>query len=173
MNSENRKRPLGIFLWVMLHVALVVAVVFAYPWKIDRNLFSIVPGSKISRDIQNAEAIFSKRSALQMMLFVGDSSAKNAMAAAEEIGEMLRKSEQVQTVSWTVSDSAFREFSDFVFANRFSLQDPSILKQEDSSAAEMFYQNALTRIFGSFGMGHFSRLDEDPTCYRRFRKNAS
>lgn len=161
MNSENR-RPLGIFLWVMLHVALVVAVVFAYPWKIDRNLFSIVPGSKISRDIQNAEAIFSKRSALQMMLFVGDSSAQNAMAAAEEIGEMLRQSEQVQAASWTVSDSAFREFSDFVFANRFSLQDPSILKQDDSSAAEMFYQNALTRIFGSFGMGHFSRLDEDP-----------
>ncbi len=162
MNSENRKRPLGIFLWAILHVALVVAVVLAYPWKIDRNLFSIVPGSKISQDVQEAEAIFSKRSALQMMLFVGDSNAQNAMSAAEEIGKMLRESAQIQSASWTVSDSAFREFSDFVFANRFSLQDPSILKQDDSTAADMFYQGALARIFGAFGMGHFSRLDEDP-----------
>ncbi len=149
-------------MWSILHVALIVAVVFAYPWEIDRNLFSIVPGSKISRDIQNAETIFSKRSASQMMLFVGDSSAQNAMAAAEEIGRMLRESEQIQSASWTVSDSAFREFSDYVFANRFSLQDPSILKWDDSSAAEMFYRNALNRVFGTFGMGNFSRLDEDP-----------
>lgn len=162
MNSENRKRPLGIILWAILHAALIVAVVLAYPWKIDQNLFSIVPGSKISSDIQNAETLFSKRSALQMMLFVGDADARNAMAAADEIGEMLQKSDQIQSVSWMVSDSAYREFSDFVFANRFALQDPSILTWDDSTAAEKFYQNALSRIYGAFGMGNFSRLDEDP-----------
>lgn len=162
MNSENRKRPLGIILWAILHAALIVAVVIAYPWKIDRNLFSIVPGSKISQDVQKAESIFSKRSALQMMLFVGDSNAQNAIAAAEEIGQMFQENAQIQSVSWTVSDSAYREFSDFIFANRFVLQDPSILERDDSTAAEKFYQNALNRIYGAFGMGSFSRLDEDP-----------
>lgn len=162
MNSENRKRPLGIILWAVLHVALAVAVVLAYPWKIDRNLFSIVPGSQISQDVQNAESIFSQRSARQIILFVGDSNAQNALSAAEEIGKMLQSSDQVQSVSWKVSDSAYRKFSDFVFANRFALQDPSILERDDSTAAEKFYQNALSRIYGAFGMGNFSRLDEDP-----------
>lgn len=162
MNSENKKKPFGIIVWAVLHIALIVAVVFAYPWKIDRNLFSIVPGSKISQDVQKAESIFSERSARQVMLFVGDSNEKNAITAADEIGRMLQKSDQIQSVSWIVSDSAYREFSDFVFANRFALQDPVFLKWNDSTSAENFYQNALARIYGAFGMGNFSRLDEDP-----------
>ena len=45
-NPESKKRYLGVGLWALLHIALIVAVVLSYPWKIDRNLYSIVPESE-------------------------------------------------------------------------------------------------------------------------------
>ena len=161
-NSESKRRPIGVALWAVLHIALIVAVVFAYPWKIDRNLYSIVPDSKISPDVQDAEAVFSERSSRQMMLFVGDSNEQNAFVAADEIGSLLQNDLQVETVSWSVSDSAVGKFSDFAFANRFFLQEPELFASGDSSASEKLYGNALARIYGAFGMGRYSRLDSDP-----------
>ena len=76
MNSEipqSKKQIFHIGLWAILHIALIVAVVLAYPWKIDKSLYSVLPKSDISQEFQNAESEFSSRSATQLLLFVGDS----------------------------------------------------------------------------------------------------
>lgn len=160
--SENKSRPIGVILWALLHIALVAAVIWTYPWKIDRNLYSIVPDSKISPEVQDAEAAFSLRTSRQMMLFVGDSDERNAFSAADEIGALLQGDPQVETVSWTVSDSAVGKFSEFAFENRFVLQEPELFAMGDSAASEKLYRNALSRIYGAFGMGKFSHLERDP-----------
>ncbi|MBP5246976.1 MAG: MMPL family transporter [Fibrobacter sp.] len=161
-NLENKKRYLNIGIWALLHIALIVAVVLSYPWKIDRNLYSIVPESETSPEIHTAETVLAARTSSRIMLFVGDSDFTVAKTAAEKIGHTLLSSKQIESASWTVDPSSMKEISDYLFAERFALQDPSILQMDDSAAADYFYSKALSRIYGAFPTSDLSRLEEDP-----------
>ena len=161
-NLENKKRYLNIGIWALLHIALIVAVVLSYPWKINRNLYSIVPESETSPEIHTAETVLAARTSSRIMLFVGDSDFTVAKTAAEKIGHTLLSSKQIESASWTVDPSSMKEISDYLFTERFALQDPSILQMDDSAAADYFYSKALSRIYGAFPTSDLSRLEEDP-----------
>lgn len=161
-NPESKKRYLGVGLWALLHIALIVAVVLSYPWKINRNLYSIVPESETTPEIHVAETALSSKTSSQIMLFVGDSDFAVAKLAAEKIGHTLLSSKQIESASWTVNPSTMKDISDYLFANRFALQDPSVLQMDDTVAADYFFGKALARVFGAFPMSDLSRLEEDP-----------
>jgi len=161
-NLESKKRYLCVGLWALLHIALIVAVVLSFPWKIDRNLYSIVPESETTPEIHAAETVLSSKTSSRIMLFVGDSDFAVAKLAAEKIGHTLLSSKQIESASWTVNPSVMKEISDYLFTNRFALQDPSVLQMDDSVAADYFFGKALARVFGAFPMSDLSRLEEDP-----------
>ena len=90
MNSsspESKKRFFNVGLWVLLHIALMVAVVIAYPWKVDKNLYSIVPESEMTPEIHAAENELTARTSSCMVIFVGDSDFSVAKTAAVRIGQ--------------------------------------------------------------------------------------
>ena len=165
MNSEipqSKKQIFHIGLWAILHIALIVAVVLAYPWKIDKSLYSVLPKSDISQEFQNAESEFSSRSATQLLLFVGDSDFSVAKAAANEIGKMLSESQQIESATWLIDSNSLGELSEFFYKNRFALQDPSLLQMSDSARANYLYHRALSRTFGALPTSSLSYLQEDP-----------
>ena len=165
MNSEipqSKKQIFHIGLWAILHIALIVAVVLAYPWKIDKSLYSVLPKSDISQEFQNAESEFSSRSATQLLLFVGDSDFSVAKAAANEIGKMLSESQQIESATWLIDSNSLGELSEFFYKNRFALQDPSLLQMSDSARANYLYHRALSRTFGALPTSSLSHLQEDP-----------
>ena len=161
-NLESKKRYINIGVWALLHIALIVAVILSYPWEIDRNLYSIVPESEMTPEIHAAETALTARTSSRIMLFVGDSDFAVAKVAAEKIGHTLLSSKQIESASWTVNPSSMKEISEYLFAQRFALQDPSLLQLNDSAAANYFYEKSLSRVFGAFPMGDLSHLEEDP-----------
>lgn len=164
MNSEKthaKKKYVKIFLWAVLHIALTVAVVFAYPWKIDRNLYSIVPQSEVLPEVQEADAVLSSRTSRQLMLFVGDSDIMTVKKSAEEIAKLLSENDQVESVQWKTSN-ALSEWTHWIQQNRLYLQNPQLFAQSDSSAAKTLYDKAAQRLFGTFPVGSFSNVAEDP-----------
>lgn len=160
--SENSKGGIGIAVWAALHVALAVAVVMAYPWRIDQSLYSIVPDSDTMREIQEADAKLSARSASHIALFVGDSDFSVAADAANELGEWLEKSGQVKSAFWKIPEVSLKEISDFAFENRRYLQAPELLEKDDSSAANFLFDKAVSRVYGAFPLSDLSHLEEDP-----------
>lgn len=159
---ESKKRFFNVGLWVLLHIALMVAVVIAYPWKVDKNLYSIVPESEMTPEIHAAENELTARTSSRMMIFVGDSDFSVAKTAADRIGHTLLANKQIRSASWKVDASSMDEISKFFFDRRFSMQDPMILAMEDAEVADYFYNKALSRVFGAFPMTDLSRLEEDP-----------
>lgn len=165
MNSEKtpaKKRYAGIFIWAALHIALVVAVVLSYPWKIDRNLYSIVPQSEVSPEVQEADAVLSSRTSQQMMLFVGDSDIAVVKKSVEEIAQMLSENDQVESVQWKTSGSALSEWTAWIERNSLYMQDPQLFEQSAKSAAKFLYDKAASRLFGAFPVGGFSNIADDP-----------
>ncbi len=159
---KSKKSPIGIVVWAALHIALLVAVVVSYPWKVDQDLYSIVPHPEETPEIQNAESLFSSKNASQILLFVGDVDFAVASEAAGQIEELLRENSQVKSVSGSVSPNVMEEVSEFAFQNRFYLQSPDLLKLNDSAMAEALYRNLLSRLYGNFSAGSFGRIEEDP-----------
>ena len=110
-SSESKKRFFNVGLWVLLHIALMVAVVIAYPWKVDKNLYSIVPESEMTPEIHAAENELTARTSSRMMIFVGDSDFSVAKTAADRIGHTLLANKQIRSASWKVDASSMDEIS--------------------------------------------------------------
>ena len=165
MNSDNqlsKQRYFNMALWAILHLALIVAVVIAYPWKIDKSLYSMLPISESNTEIQTAESELSLRSASHLMIFVGDSNFSTAEASANEIGQLLLESKQIEFATWKIDSSSYEEVSNYLFENRFALQDPAILKMKDSARANYFLNQSLAHVYGSFAIADLKHLHEDP-----------
>lgn len=159
---ENKKRGIGIAIWTLLHAALIVAVVLSYPWRIDQSLYSIVPASETTPEIQAADALLSSKTASRIMLFAGDSDFSVAAKAAEEIGVLLKDNPQVKSASWTIPNASMKEISEFLFRERFSLQSPDILGMSDTALSNVLFDKAVSRVYGAFSISSLSRMEEDP-----------
>lgn len=160
--KENSKSGIGIFVWAALHVALCVAVVMAYPWRIDQSLYSIVPDSETTKEIQEADAKLSARTASHIALFVGDSNFSVAANAASGLGEWLENSGRVKSADWRIPEVSVKGISEFAFENRRYLQDAELLEKDDSTVAGLLFDKAISRVYGAFPLSDLSHLEEDP-----------
>ena len=80
--EKKRMNKWGILLWGILHVAIIALGLNASPWKIDSNLFSVLPPSQVSAGLGDADAELSRRTMGQMTVLVGHSDFEKAKAAA-------------------------------------------------------------------------------------------
>lgn len=151
----------GIILWVVIHAVLIILGVSA-PWKMDSDLYSILPDSDELKNVSAAEKTLSARTVRNITVLVGHENFEVARGAAVALDSAFKDDASFEETRLFVNEKSMDETRDFFFNHRYTLQGREIREILANGDFETLKNRALQKIYGSFSMANLNRLDEDP-----------
>lgn len=151
----------GIILWVAIHAILIV-LGLSVPWKMDSDLYSILPDSDEIKNVSAAEKVLSARNMRNISVLVGHENFEVARSAAVALDSAFWGDSSFEETRLFVNENAMDETRDFFFNHRYTLQGREIRKILNEGDFESLKNRALQKIYGSFSMANLNHLDEDP-----------
>ncbi len=160
-NGKHLNAKTGIILWVVIHTVLIVLGV-SVPWKMDSDLYSILPDSDELKNVSAAEKALSTRSVRNISVLVGHENFEVARGAAVALDSAFKDDASFEETRLFVNEKSMDETRDFFFNHRYTLQGREIREILANGDFETLKNRALQKIYGSFSMANLNRLDEDP-----------
>jgi predicted exporter len=154
------KLKTGVVLWFLIHVALI-ALGVSVPWKIDSDLYSILPNSDEMQNVAAAEKVLGARTARNITVLVGHENFEMARNAAIAIDNAFKDDSSFDEVYFYAHENALDEMRNFFFEHRYTIQGRSKLDACFGNL-ETLKNGALQKIYGPFSISNLNRLDEDP-----------
>ena len=151
----------GIILWVAIHAILIV-LGLSVPWKMDSDLYSILPDSDEIKNVSAAEKMLSARNMRNISVLVGHENFEVARSAAVALDSAFLGDSSFEETRLFVNENAMDETRDFFFNHRYTLQGREVRKILNEGDFESLKNRALQKIYGSFSMANLNHLDEDP-----------
>ena len=151
----------GIILWVVIHAVLIVLGV-SVPWKMDSDLYSILPDSDELKNVSAAEKTLSARTVRNITVLVGHENFEVARSAAVALDSVFKDDASFEETRLFVNEKSLDETREFFFNHRYTLQGREIREILANGDFETLKNRALQKIYGSFSMANLNRLDEDP-----------
>ena len=158
-NSTNAK--IGVLLWFVIHVTLIV-LGLSVPWKLDSDLYSILPDSNELKNISAAEKTLSSRTRRNITVLIGHENFEIARSATIALEKTFKNDTSFDETRLFVKDNTIEETRNFLFKNRYMIQSLPVREALEAGNLEKLKIGALQKIYGSFSMANLNRLEEDP-----------
>lgn len=162
------KKLVSVIIWAAIHVALI-SLGLLQPWKVESDLYSVLPDSSEFKNVSEAEKALSARSMRNFTVLVGHRDFAVAKSAAEALEASFALDSAFVETRLYVDDSAMQRMSDFFFEYRNVLQGKPVrdllkagLKAGDSSAFSAIADMARQKVYGAFTIADLSHLEDDP-----------
>ena len=160
-NGKHLSAKTGIILCVVIHAVLIVLGV-SVPWKMDSDLYSILPDSDEIKNVSAAENVLSARTVRNITVLVGHDNFEVARSAAVALDSMFKDDSSFEETRLFVNEKMMDETREFFFNHRYTLQGRNVREILAKGDFETLKNRALQKIYGSFSMANLNRLDEDP-----------
>ena len=160
-NGIRLSAKTGIILWVAIHTILIV-LGLSVPWKMDSDLYSILPDSNEIKNLSAAEKVLSARNMRNITVLVGHENFDVARNAAVALDSMFKGDSSFEETRLFVNENAMNEMREFFFKHRYTLQGRTVREMLAKGDFESLKNRALQKIYGSFSMADLNHLDEDP-----------
>ena len=151
----------GIILWVAIHAILIV-LGLSVPWKMDSDLYSILPDSDEIKNVSAAEKVLSARNMRDISVLVGYENFEVARSAAVALDSAFSGDSSFDEVRFYVNEHPFDETHDFLIENRYKVQGADVREALASRNLETLKLDAYKKIYGLFSFADLNRLEEDP-----------
>lgn len=151
----------GIILWVAIHAILIV-LGLSVPWKMDSDLYSILPDSDEIKNVSAAEKVLSARNMRDISVLVGHENFEVARSAAVALDSAFSGDSSFEEVRFYVNEHPFDETHDFLIENRYKVQGANVREALASRNLESLKLDAYKKIYGLFSFADLNRLEEDP-----------
>lgn len=159
MTCKGKK--VGIAIWVALHAILFVFAALL-PWKVETDLYSILPDSNEFKSVSTAEKVLSERTMSNVSVLLGHENFEVAKKAAESLDSIFGADSGFAETRLRVDADAMRESRQFLFENRYVLQSPKVRQLLQAGNLQQLQDKALQKIYGAFGIADLGNLDSDP-----------
>ena len=117
----------GIILWVAIHAILIVHGL-SVPWKMDSDLYSILPDSDEIKNVSAADKVLSARNMRDISVLVGHENFEVARSAAVALDSAFSGDTSFEETRLFVNENALDETRDFFFNHRYTLQGREVRK---------------------------------------------
>ena len=144
-----------------IHAVLIV-LGLSVPWKMDSDLYSILPDSNEIKNVSAAEKVLSARSMRNISVLVGHENFDIARSAAVALDNAFKGDSSFEETHLFVNENAVNETREFFFNHRYTLQGRKIREIIADGDFETLKNRALQKIYGSFSAANLNSLDEDP-----------
>ena len=161
IKKHNTNAKIGVLLWFVIHVALIV-LGFSVPWKLDSDLYSILPDSKELKNVSAAEKVLSSRTMRNVTVLVGHKEFAVARNAAFALEKAYASDSSFDETRLLVNENTLDETREFLFKNRYAIQNLPVREAIEAGNLEKLKMGALQKIYGSFSLANLNRLEEDP-----------
>lgn len=146
---------------MVLHAILFVFAALL-PWKVETDLYSILPDSNEFKSVSAAEKVLSERTMSNVSVLLGHENFEVAKKAAESLDSIFGADSGFAETRLRVDADAMRESRQFLFENRYMLQSPKVRQLLQTGNLQQLQDNALQKIYGAFGIADLGNLDSDP-----------
>ena len=160
-NGKHLNAKAGIFLWVVIH-AILIFLGISVPWKMDSDLYSILPDSNEIKNVSEAEKELSSRTVRNITVLVGHEDFEVARSAAVALDSVFKDDSSFEETRLFVNEKSMAETREFFFNHRYTLQGRNIREILSKGDFETLKNRALQKIYGSFSNANLNHLDEDP-----------
>jgi predicted exporter len=160
-NGIRLSAKTGIILWVAIHAILII-LGLSVPWKMDSDLYSILPDSNEIKNVSAAEKVLSARSVRNISVLVGHENFDVARSVAVALDSLFKSDSSFEETRLFVNEKTMNETREFFFNHRYILQGRTIREMLAKGDFESLKNRALQKIYGSFSTANLNHLDEDP-----------
>ena len=160
-DGKHLNAKTGIVLWVAIHAVLIILGV-SVPWKMDSDLYSILPDSNEIKNVSAAEKVLSARTMRNITVLVGHENFDVARSAAVALDSVFKIDTSFEETRLFVNEKTMDETREFFFNHRYTLQGRTVREILAKGDFETLKKRALQKIYGSFSMANLNHLDEDP-----------
>lgn len=160
LNKYNQRRDIA--LWLFLHLIILTIFLISGPYKVNTQLYSILPQSNPIQELANVEdAVVSKLNG-KMTVLIGHPDFKKAQAQADTFYNELSKLKHIEDIQYKIDPQSLYKIRDILHKYRYQLIDPITKKQflkDDISSAQ---QNVWNTLNSPVSLGALDYLDQDP-----------
>ena len=160
-NGRRLNAKTGIILWVAIHAILIV-LGLSVPWKMDSDLYSILPDSNEIKNVSAAEKTLSACTMRNITVLVGHENFDVARSAAVALDSVFKGISSFEETRLFVNEKSMDETREFFFNHRYTLQGRNVREILASGDFDALKKRALQKIYGSFSTANLNHLDEDP-----------
>lgn len=155
-------------LWIAVHgfIFITLAVLFfcGTKFKINTNLFDILPKTNASREVSKADNLINSKTGRMFIVLVKDRNFELAKKSASNLYNLLNLPENKKTfekIDFFVDKNVMTEITDFYYKNRFNLLDSKTVEnlKTDSGIID-FIEESLLNIYS--GLTPKENIEEDP-----------
>ena len=139
----------GIILWVAIHAVLIV-LGLSVPWKMDSDLYSILPDSNEIKNVSAAEKVLSARNMRNITVLVGHENFDVARSAAVALDSMFKGDSSFEETRLFVNENAMNEMREFFFKHRYTLQGRAVREMLANGDFESLKNRALQKSMAHF-----------------------
>lgn len=154
-------------LWIAIHglVFLALGIMFlcGTRYKINTNLFDILPKTNASRDVSKADGVMGSKTGRVFIVLVKGPDLNTAKNAALAFDKLLNAEENKVCFEKTtvLMEDNVSDISDYYYKNRyFLLNEEQAERLYTNEGVHDFIDDSLMTIYSSFGS--VKNLDEDP-----------
>ena len=159
--SPESKKIVSVIIWAVFHIALI-SLGLLQPWKVESDLYSVLPDSNELRNVAEAEKALSARSMRNISVLLGHHDFVAAKAAAFALESSFARDSSFAEIRLRVNDATMQQMRNFYYDYRNVLQGRPVcdlLKAGDASALKSM---ALEKVYGAFTLADLSQIEEDP-----------
>ena len=153
--------------WLIYHLGIVVFFLtilacFHSQIKIDSDLFNLIPKSFALDSVKKADEKMTSVTGQNVFILVANPEFSKAKNTAEAIYKALDGSDNFESVSLYNDMGSLSGVTDFLYEYRWNLLDNETIDEINSSGAEAFAMEALSKAYGGFTMLPLDNLETDP-----------
>jgi len=131
------------------------------PWKIDADMYSVLPSGHILKDIGIAEQKWSKNISANFIILISGNDFDEAKEAALLLHSKFAKEPSLEKFEIFADSNALQDLRNFFFENRMRLQTKEFVQTLNTDVSKI-QQQAFSKIYGANPLVSLENLDEDP-----------
>jgi len=164
LDKSNPKKELAVWLFVHITVPVLLLISLFFTGKIGVNtsLFEMLPQSRQSKDVKNADARFSDRNGREVVILCASFDFEKAKKGAELVYGKFKDSKKIESVSFYYDSSVIDDLYRYLFDYRFVIASGDTVALLESGREKEIAYDALAGAFGTFNFFTLDNIDKDP-----------
>jgi len=165
--SSFRNIPVkGYWLWLLFHITipllLFLSVFTRGPVRVNTMLIDMLPRSRESRSVMEADIILGERSERELVILSAAPDFESAKKGAQMLYAEFEHSPDLESISLYFDSEVMAEFSRYLFDYRFVSAGKETLALLENGGAEEIARDALASAFGAFNFIPLTNIESDP-----------
>ena len=148
-------------LYILLLLCVICPALVGLPWKIDADMYSVLPSGHVLKDIGVAEQKWSKNISANFMLLLNDKDFDKAKEATLLLHSKFAQDPSLEKFEIFADSNALQDLRNFFFENKMRLQTKEFVQTLNTNVSKI-QQQAFSKIYGANPLISLEHLDEDP-----------